>query len=152
MPEPVITTARTARHGFPHLFPGQAQKEAFVNEALARLDALLHLTVIDERAEPPSSPLPGDCHIIAPGPTGAWSGHAGAIASWAHGQWLFSAPSEGMRAFDVASGCVAVHTAAGGWRRVPAPAPPAGGTAPDAEARAALAGVIEGLRDLGIFS
>ena len=152
MPQPVITTARTARHGLPHLFPGQAQKEAFVNEALARLDALVHLAVIDERADPPADPLPGDCHIVASAPTGSWSGHAGAIASWAESLWLFAAPIDGMRAFDKASGCLAVYTTAAGWSRVSAPAAPAGGAAADAEARAAIVDIIDGLRLLGIFS
>ena len=151
MPEPVITTARTARHDLPNLFPGQAQKEAFVNEALTRLDGLLHLAVIDERANPPVDPAPGDCHIVGAAPTGAWTGHARSIAIWAENQWLYARASEGMFAFDRATGCLASFTEAGGWQRVSAPANPTGGATQDNEARAAISAILDRLRTIGIF-
>lgn len=152
MPTPLITTARTARLDLPHLFPGQAQKEAFVNEALARLDTLVQAAVIDERANPPADPAPGDCYIVGDAPTGAWSGHANAIAGWAENQWLFATPGEGWRAFDRSAGSVACYRGAAGWVRATAPALPTGGNAPDAEARAALSAVIASLKELGIFA
>lgn len=152
MPQPAITTARTPRLSLPYLFPGQAQKEAFVNEALARLDAAVQPAIIGERADPPASPEPGDIHIVAASPTGAWSGQARALALWAENQWLFIAPVEGMRAYDRSAGCVAVYRAASGWRRAATPALPSGGTAADAEARTAIAELIEALRAAGIFA
>ena len=152
MPQPEVTTARTPRHGLPHLFPGQAQKEAFVNEALARIDALVHLAVIEERADPPADPAPGDCYIVAAEATGAWAGHEGSIANWTETLWLIAAPVEGMRAFDREHGSLAVYRGSFGWQRVSAPDSPAGGTMPDAEARAAVSAVIDGLRALGIFA
>ena len=39
MTDPIALDARTTRHSLPLLYPGQAQQEIFVNEALARLDA-----------------------------------------------------------------------------------------------------------------
>lgn len=152
MPEPVITTARSARHDLPYLFPGQAQKEAFVNEALARIDALLQPAVIAELADPPPAPAPGDCYIVADSPTGEWAGHASAIAIRAENQWLFAPARAGMRLHDAQAGGLAAFDPAEGWRRTAAPAAPAGGATQDAEARAALSAIVAGLRNLGIFS
>lgn len=152
MPEPQITSARTARLDLPYLFPGQAQKEAFVNEALARLDALVQPAVLDERDDPPSDPAPGDSHIVGTAPTGAWAGHAGAIALWAESQWLFVSPREGMTAFDRASASLASYSAAAGWNRAEAPAAVSGGAVVDTELRAAFAEAIAGLRSLGFFA
>lgn len=152
MTEPAISTARTPRLSLPYLFPGQAQKEAFVNEALARLDALSAPAVIDERAVPPATPLPGDCHLVAAAPEGAWSGRAGTIACWAETQWLYTPPRPGMRVHDRSTGALAVFDEAVGWVRAAAPPAPAGGTVQDAEARAALTAIVAGLRALRIFA
>ena len=45
------------RHQLPYLMVAQAQKEITHNEALARIDALLHPVVTDRLATPPSPPL-----------------------------------------------------------------------------------------------
>lgn len=152
MPQPVITAARTARLDLPFLFPGQAQKEAFVNEALARLDLLVQPSVIDERNEPPATPADGDCHLVGNAPTDDWSAHSGALAVWAGNQWLFGMPHEGMALFDRAAGCLARYSGAAGWTRVAAPDPVAGGAVQDSELRAAFAQLAAGLRSLGIFA
>lgn len=152
MSEPVATTARTARLSLPYLFPGQAQKEAFVNEALARLDALIAPAVLGESAAPPAAPQPGECYLVAASPSGAWAGHARAIACWAQSQWLFTEARPGLQVHDLAAGALAVFDPAAGWQRAAAPAAPAGGAVQDAEARAALAAVVAGLRATGIFA
>lgn len=152
MPQPVITTSRSPRHDLPYLFAGQAQKEAFVNESLARLDALVQPIVIDERDAPPDDPAPGDCYIVGADPAGNWSGRAGMIASWAESQWLFAAPCDGMRVHDLAGSCSALFVAGEGWRRVAGPAAPVGGGVQDSEARAAIVAVTLALRSLGIFA
>lgn len=152
MPEPQITTSRTARLDFPNLFAGQAQKEAFVNEALARLDALVQPAVLDERDNPPTDPAPGDSHIVGAAPTGRWAGHPGAIAIWAENQWLFTAPQEGMAVFDRGAAAVARYSQASGWRRAQAPADVTGGAVVDAELRSAFAALLTGLRSVGIFA
>ncbi|MBX9896635.1 MAG: DUF2793 domain-containing protein [Qipengyuania sp.] len=152
MPLPAIASARTPRHGLPYLFPGQAQKEAFVNEALARLDALVQPVVLDERATPPAAPSPGDSYLLAQGASGTWSGHDRDIAVWAENQWLYLPPREGARVYDLASGSLALFTTADGWRRIDAPALPTGGATQDIEARGALAAIVAALRAAGVFS
>lgn len=152
MPEPILTTTRTPRHSLPFLFAGQAQKEAFVNEALARLDALIQPVVEGEIAEPPANPQAGDCYIVASPATGAWAGHDHALATWAETQWLFAEPREGARVHDVGAGSLAVFSIAEGWRRAAAPAAPSGGAIQDVEARAAIVTLVEALRALAVFS
>ena len=152
MPLPILTGARSPAHGLPYLFPGQAQKEAFVNEGFARIDALLQPVAIEERAAPPAAPAPGDCYLVGAPASGSWIGRERALAVWAENQWLFCPPREGARIFDLASGAWASFTAAGGWQRTQAPAPPSAGATQDAEARAAIAALVAALRAAGIFS
>lgn len=124
-----------------------------MNEALARLDSLVLPAVIDERADPPAEPVAGDCHLVGPAPTGAWAGQAYALATWAENQWLFAAPAVGALIFDRGSGCFAVFSAEGAWRRAPVPPPPpAAGVTQDAEDRAAITAILDGLQALGIFA
>lgn len=149
MSDPVTFDSVTPRFGLPHLFPAQAQKEFIVNEAHARLDMLLHCAVEGEANDPPAAPAEGAVWIVGPAPTGEWSGHAGELAGWQAGAWLFAAPHEGMRVFDRAAGQAAFHAA--GWVRAAPPEPPAGGTAMDSEARAAISGLVDALRLVGIF-
>lgn len=152
MPEPTLTTARTPRHQLPFLFPGQAQKEVFVNEALARLDALVQPVVQAELAVPPSTPATGASYLVAAAASGDWAGHDGAIATWADTQWLFATPCDGARIHDASTGALAVFSAEHGWRRASAPVVPTGGATQDIEARQVIAAIVAHLHSLGIFS
>lgn len=149
MPDPLTFASTTARHSLPNLFPGQAQKEFYVNEAHAILDTLIHPAIEEELAAPPSSPVEGGCWLVASGGTGEWAGHVGDIASWQSGHWLFASPSPGMRIHDVSSGGSLAFT--GIWQRLVAPASPSGGTTVDSEARAAIDNLIATLRSAGVF-
>lgn len=81
-----------------YLEAAQAQKHVTVNEALARLDALVHLAVISRTlATPPATPVEGNRYLIAASPTGVWAGQAGKIAIYVAGQWVFATPREGWR-------------------------------------------------------
>ncbi|PKB14229.1 uncharacterized protein DUF2793 [Novosphingobium kunmingense] len=142
--------SRTARHELPLLFAGQAQKESFVNEALARIDALLHLAVEAVQAAPPDGPSDGQAWIIAPAPSGDWSERAGLIAARQGGQWLYFVPREGMRAFD--RGSLRELVFRNGWIAAERPDEAIGGTTVDSEARQAIARVITELQRVGIFS
>jgi hypothetical protein len=88
----------TPNLGVTLLEAAQAQKHVTVNEALSRMDALVHLAVISRVVTtPPVSPVEGDRYLVPAAPTGAWAGQAGKIALWLAGQWEFATPREGWR-------------------------------------------------------
>ena len=150
MPDPVTLTAATARYELPFLFFAQAQKEAFINEALVRIDTLLHPAVLAEQVTPPADPQPGTTYLVAESANGEWEGKAGALAAWTGSQWVFVAARSGMTARDLSTGQVLVFD--GDWIRVSDPVAPEGGSTIDTECREALAALIEALRSHGIFS
>lgn len=74
----------------------QAQKEVTVNQAFARIDAILNSGAKSRvLATPPVSPASGDLYIIAASPTGDWSAQAGKL-TYFDGIWRFITPIEGM--------------------------------------------------------
>ena len=84
----------------PFILAAQAQKHVTHNEALKRLDALMHLSVKSRSlTTPPASPAEGDRYIVAAGATGVWAGFAGTIAGWQDGSWEFYPPAAGWRAW-----------------------------------------------------
>jgi hypothetical protein len=149
MPDPIAFTTATPRFGLPLLFAGQAQKEFYVNEALALADALLHAACEGEAPAPPSEPAEGETWLVAAGATGEWEGEDGKLAAFQSGTWLFVEPNDGMRLFDRSTEQTLLYR--GGWQRPAAPAEPDGGTTVDAEARAAIAGLIAALAEAGVF-
>ena len=65
----------TPNLGLPFILHGQAQKEVTHNEALIRLDALVHGSVRSRTlTTPPGSPANGERWIVPSGATGAWAG------------------------------------------------------------------------------
>lgn len=149
MPEPVFES-RTPRFDLPLLFAGQAQKEVFVNEVAARIDALLHGAVESESAAPPATPVDGQAWLIAGGASGEWSGKAGQIAARQAGNWLYALPRDGMQILNKATG-QQIHYK-GGWQAPARPTAPSGGTVIDNEARAAIAALIACLTAGGIIA
>lgn len=73
----------------------QAQKEITINEAFARVDALMNNGAISINSTPPGSPSAGDVYIVGASPTGVWSGHANAMAYYDQ-IWRFITPHAGM--------------------------------------------------------
>lgn len=111
-------TDMTPRLGLPYLLAGQAQKEITHNEALNLLDLLAQATVRDRtHSAPPASPALGDCHVVAAGASGAWSGKDGQIAAW-YGGWRFAAPRPGWSLW-VEAERRALRWDGGGWAPVP---------------------------------
>jgi len=163
-----MTDLPTPRLGLPLLQPGQAQKEMYHNEALARLDLAVQPAVIAADANiPPESPEPGDAWILGTAPSGAWAGHARAVAGWTDAGWRFLAPVEGMTAWVLESAGFALFSD-GGWRvgeahgrlivegeqlvgpRADSIEDPDGGMTVDIEARAAILAILVALREHGL--
>ena len=150
MPDPITFTSASARLGLPFLFTAQAQKEFTVNEALARLDGLLHIAVEGSADEPPVDPVDGEAWLIGNTPAGEWAGHPGEIACRQSGNWLFQPPLPGMRVYDKSAGQQALFD--DGWSRASPVAVPNGGGPKDTEARAAIAGLVAALVAAGILA
>ena len=150
MSDPVTFPSVTPRHHLPYLFAGQAQREFFVNESLARIDMLLHPVVAGTRNAPPDNPQEGECWLVGTTPLTTWAGHANDIACWQGGQWTFVTPSAGMMLRNQNDGTLLRFD--NSWIAQTAPSLPTGGTTIDAEARACLTGIINALSQFGIFS
>ncbi|TDK39274.1 DUF2793 domain-containing protein [Rhizobium deserti] len=110
----------TANLNMPFILPSQAQKHVTHNEALLRLDALVHLTVVAEQAEPPVSAVEGSCYLVAGSPAGLWTGKQGCIAAWQDGAWSFSRPKVGWRVWFISSARLKVFTGSS-WQDIPLP-------------------------------
>ena len=109
----------------PLILPGQAQKHITHNEALAALDLIAQLVVLDRRVNAPPATLPAEGlrYIVPPGATGAWAGKDNQIAAVVDGVWQFIAPHPGWLAYCLAeSGLVAFSGT--GWAAVVPPVVP----------------------------
>ncbi|MBU2980671.1 DUF2793 domain-containing protein [Lentibacter algarum] len=92
---------RSPRHKLPYIQPSQAQKHVTHNEAVERLDAAVQASVIGiDQDSPPAAPQEGDQYGIGAAPTGDWASHAGELAQFSNGSWLFLEPQEGWRLWD----------------------------------------------------
>ena len=149
MPDPLDFDATTPRFALPLLFSGQAHKEFFVNEALARLDAAIHPALLGEASEPPEGSEDGDAWLVGSDAEGAWASQEGTLAVRQAGQWLFVEPSPGLRVLDLSTGQFAHFSTA--WQKPLPVAEPSGGLMVDSEARVAISALISALRAAGIF-
>lgn len=96
------------------------------------------------------TPQDGQNWIVGSAPVGAWAGQAGKLACRQSGNWLFAAPTSGMRVYEVATGQQLLFD--GTWQRAAAVTTPTGGTTVDTQARAAIAGLISALVAAGILA
>ena len=93
----------------PMILPAQAQKHVTHNEALAQLDLIVQLAVINRvLTTAPALPTLGDRHIVAAGATGPWVGQSGRIALYGETGWQFTQPLSGWQAHVLAEGQTAV--------------------------------------------
>jgi len=166
-----MTSTQTDRLALPLLAAGQAQKELSHNEALLLLDIGSQPVVESaDLATPPSTPVAGQCWIVAPSATGDWTGKDGALAGWTAGGWRFLTPGVGWRAWVVDRG-LEMRFDGSAWidgnvrddgyyvmgdrviaARQPAIADPGGGSTVDNEARATIAAVLAALRTHGLIA
>ncbi|MCV2880989.1 DUF2793 domain-containing protein [Actibacterium sp. XHP0104] len=80
----------------------QAQKHVTVNEGLRRLDGLVQLRLLTlAETTPPVTAAEGDCHWVPAGGVNDWAGHAGEIAMFQGGGWVFAVPQVGWRGWSV---------------------------------------------------
>jgi len=87
----------TPHLALPLIAAGQAQKHVTHNEALAALDALLHLSAASRASAPPPDPAGGERLLVADAPAGAFAGRAGQVAWFDAGAWRFLEPRAGWR-------------------------------------------------------
>lgn len=146
---PITFSSLTPKIGLPLLIAGQAQKEFFVNQALAILDALQARIVIASQPSPPPQSGDGECFRVTAPATGAWEGCEGHLAVQIGGDWHYVAPREGMQVFDIDADVSLFYKA--GWQVAIRPAYPTNGTIIDAEARTAIEQLIGALHDFGIL-
>lgn len=161
----------SARLALPFLVPGQAQKEFFHNEALQLLDIIVQPAVEGAaRNDPPLQPSIGSSYLVGEAPTGAFQGHADAIACWTQGGWRFCEAFDGLEVGIKGSGERARYSG-GEWSvgvieatavrvngqqvladRQPAIADAIGGTVIDENARSVLSEILVALRRHGLIS
>ncbi len=113
-------TDTSANLAMPFIMPSQAQKHVTHNEALLRLDALVHLAIVAERATPPPSPTEGACYLIASPAVGDWSGREARLACRQDGAWVFVQPRTGWRAWFLSDGRFRVFSGSA-WQDIPLP-------------------------------
>ena len=159
----------SSRLGLPFIIPGQAQKEFYHNEALARIDLALHACVEGQASSPPADPAEGQCWIVGTGASGAWTGKEKMIAGWTAAGWRFLKPVRGMTIWNGSSG-LWLQWLGADWsngemaaasfivdgkkvvgKRQPAVPTPSGGTTIDEEARLAIAALTAALKSHGLI-
>ncbi len=160
----------SARLGLPLLAAGQAQKEITHNEAINRLDGLVHLSIEARNlAAPPVAPLVGQCWIVPVAATGVWLGHAHEVAQWTSGGWRYIEPLPGFIAWSKADSVFGWFDGSvwnwntwpvgglriGGAPMLVAPRPaiatPAGGATVDVQSRDAVTAILSALRAQGLI-
>lgn len=108
--------ADTALLKLPLVQAAQAQKHVTVNEALARLDGLVLLTIQSQSvATPPAVVSDGAAYVVPIGAVNEWAGQDLRLAIGRNGGWDFVQPRRGWRALIADEGVQAIHDGAN-WR------------------------------------
>ncbi len=113
--------------------------------------------------------MAGQCWIVGPDPTGAWTGCANALAGWTSGGWRFAGARAGMAVWDLENGYWR-HFDGTAWSdgglpveairvggvqvvgaRLAAIAGPTGGSSADPESRLTISQILNALRMHGLI-
>ena len=140
----------TARFEIPLLAAGQAHKELFHNEALTRIDFLMHPIVQAIETDPTTIvPVPGQSWLVGPGATDQWLDHDDHVAGWSGNAWLFFAPIALMRVYIESTDDFAIYR--GSWQLAAEVGGPVAGSVVDVEARNSIESIIVALEAQGIL-
>ncbi|MEP7350531.1 MAG: DUF2793 domain-containing protein [Sphingorhabdus sp.] len=141
---------QTSHHSLPYIAVSQALKEITHNEALLRIDALLHPVIESALSVPPVVVLAdaGKCWLVTQDATGEWQGEDNKIAIWTGGSWRFQAATPGMRIRNRQNG-TDISWSGTIWVSAPAIGDPLSGTIIDVEARAAITALLSHFRMIG---
>ena len=102
--------SNTTQLGLPLVQAAQAQKHVTVNEALARLDGLVLLTIQSQSiAMPPAVMIDGTCYAVPIGAVNEWAGQDGKLAVARNGGWDFVPPQRGWRGLILDEGQQTIH-------------------------------------------
>ncbi len=86
----------------PFIVPSQAQKHITHNEAIAALDTLTQLAILDrDLSAPPSTSAEGGRYIVGASASGEWSGKSNQIAAFDGAIWQFHKPEPGWTAYVI---------------------------------------------------
>ena len=96
--------SKTPLLSLPFIMPGQAMKHVTHNEAIMRLDSLVHLAVKTRTQDsPPSEPNSGERYLIPMGATAAWAEQENHIAVYDGYAWTFLKPQTGWICWDISA-------------------------------------------------
>ncbi|MEM0985415.1 MAG: DUF2793 domain-containing protein [Pseudomonadota bacterium] len=80
----------------PYILPGQSQKHVIHNEAIRRLDAMVHLAVVSRTtAVLPQTANAGDRYIVPADAGSTWPGNPFDVVAWQDGAWEHFTPRPG---------------------------------------------------------
>jgi hypothetical protein len=111
-----MAAINTPRLSIPFMAAGQAQKHVTFNEGIMQIDALVHLSLVEDGVQvPPAAPPEGAAYGIGITAVGAWAGQDGRTAIRRDGGWIFANPAKGWRAAIGPDAILHVHDGAT-WR------------------------------------
>ncbi len=150
MAEPLVFSSSSSNFQLPLLFAGQAQKEPFINQSFAMIDALMSRVIIGVSTDPPLNAVDGEAYLVDGPASLEWTNMEDAIALRIAGAWHFANPIEGMTLFDKGTGRLLVYRS--NWVSASEPPAPIDGNVIDIEARATLTDLINELKLIGLLS
>ena len=148
-----MSETESERHRLPFLAVAQAYKEITHNEALTRIDALLHPVIEGMAAAPPVLLVSdaGESWLVRESSAGEWQGRNGQIAYWTGGSWRYIEPTQSMRVRNRATATDLVRIG-NEWIAAPVISNPQAGAVIDVEARAAIMSVLSHFKTIGQFA